>query len=55
MTLFITLCVAFGQRLFASKVGTLALIGLAGIAYFCALLLLGVFDSSELRRAKSKV
>lgn len=55
MTLFITLCVAFWQRLFASKLGTLALIGLAGIAYFCALLLLGVFDSSELRRAKSKI
>ncbi len=54
MTLFITICVAFGGKKFQSNWGTLMLIAFAGIVYFGAMFALGVFDSSELMRYKSK-
>lgn len=55
MTLFVTLCLAFCKQMLSTNVGILSLIALAGIVYFCALALLGVFDKSELRLSRSKV
>lgn len=54
MTLCITLCVAFAERLFASKLGTLLLIAVACVVYFLTVFWLKVFDKNELKVLPSK-
>ena len=54
MTLCITICVAFAERLFASKMGTLLLIAVAGVVYFATVFWLKVFDKNELKVLPSK-
>ena len=54
MTLCITLFVALAEKFVSSALGTLLLIGAAGVVYFVAVFWLKVFDKNELKILPSK-
>lgn len=54
MTLLITVAVGFAESAFSTTFGTLLLIGIAGVVYFCMLSLLKVFTREELAFALPK-
>ena len=49
MTLFITLCVCFADKVVNTPMGTLLTIGFAGIVYFATLFALKAFDAKEIK------
>ncbi len=48
MTLLITVAVVFAENVFTTTVGTLLLIAIAGVTYFCLLSLFKVFNKDEI-------
>lgn len=54
MTLCITVCVTFAQKVFCNNFGTLLLIAVAGTVYFATVFWLKVFDKNELKIMPTK-